>query len=261
MVVLKNVVFLSILILLTGCGSKNYKLFQQQEESSSAQTTVSKAQYQKDVNFESVISKNDRVNITVYVQSGKDSQQMTPILSGDMINSSAKVETKGLLVSKKGSVILPLVGEVKISGLTQHEATALLLKKYKKYIRNPYVLIEIQNQRIIVLGEVKKPGIVPIVNGNMNIIEVLARSGDFTDVASRDDILVVRGDLRNPKIMQINLTSLDAIKQTSLVLKPNDIVYVQPSSLKGINVAIKEGLPILQVITNLLLSYSIVTDD
>jgi len=260
MVVLKNVVFLSILILLTGCGSKNYKLFQEKEDSS-AEKTVSKTQYEKDVNFESVISKNDRVNITVYVQSGKDSQQMTPILSGDMLSSGATVETKGLLVSKKGSVILPLIGEVEISGLTQNEATSLLLKKYKKYIRNPYVLIEIQNQRIIVLGEVKKPGIVPIINGNMNIIEVLARSGDFTDVASRDDILVVRGDLRNPKIMQIDLTSLDAIRQTSLILKPNDIVYIQPSSLKGINVAIKEGLPILQVITNLLLSYNIVTDD
>ena len=257
-VVLKNLVFLSILILVTGCGSKNYKLFQ--EENSSTEKTVSQVEYEKDINFESVISENDRINITVYVQSGKDSQQMTPILSGDMLSSGAAVETKGLLVSKRGSVILPLIGEVSIVGLTQNQAISALVKKYKKYIRNPYVLVEIQNQRIIVLGEVKKPGIVPILNGNMNIIEVLARSGDFTDVASRDDILVLRGDLRNPKVMEIDLTSLASIKQTSLILKPNDIVYVQPSSHKGVNVAVNQALPILSVITNLLLVNNLITD-
>ena len=76
----------------------------------------------------------------------------------------------------------------------------------------------------------RKPGIVPILNGNMNLLEVLAQSGDLTDFASRDDIRILRGDLRNPEILNINLSSLNAIMLSSLILKPNDIVWTVPNT-------------------------------
>lgn len=254
----KIIILIVAILVLTGCSSKDYKLFQVHK--SKVIERVSQKDYNKEKAYVNLISPNDRVDITVYVQAGQESQQMTSILSASMTGSSSGSETTGLLVSQEGNVILPLIGTMKIAKLSQEEAADFLITEYKKYIRNPYVLVEIKNQRIIVLGEVNKPGIVPILNGNMNLIEAIARSGDFTDYASRNDIVILRGDLRRPDVLNVNLSSLEAITLTSLILKPNDIVYVQPSSLKGINVAIKEILPITQLITNILLTNNLIKD-
>jgi polysaccharide export outer membrane protein len=161
-------------------------------------------------------------------------------------------ETTGILVTQEGSVNLPLIGSVKIEGYTQDEAAKYLMKEYKKYIRTPYVTVEIMNQRIFLIGEVNTPGVVQVTNGTMNLIEAIARSGDLTDYAERRGILVIRGDLRNPQIRTIDLTQMSTIKIASLYLKPNDIVYVQPRASKGRQLAFDEIAPPFQLVASML---------
>lgn len=253
---MKNLIFISVVftIFLSGCSMKEYKLFQQKEEKSQDEVTViSPQKYSEEVLFENMIAPNDRVNITVYIQAGQGSQQMTSILtSKDFNNNTSIQENIGLLVTKKGTVRLPLIGSFNISGYTQDEASEMLIKEYKKYIRNPYVVVEIQNQRVVVIGEVKNPGIVPVTNGTMNLIEAIARSGDLTDLASRTNIKIVRGNLRNPEIRNIDLTQMSAISLTSLYLKPNDILYIQPRNLKGVNQAFNEINPFWNMLSSVL---------
>ena len=205
--------------------------------------------------FEYKIAPNDRLSITTYVQSAAGSQQMSSILANtdvtrqglDSIDAAA-----GLLVTQKGTVRLPLIGSIKIIGLTEDEASNALIKEYKKYIRNPYVTVEITNQRIIVIGEVRRPGIVPVVNGTMNLLEVISRRGDFTKDASRTNITIVRGDLRDPELRNIDLTKLNAMTLSSMLLKPNDIVYIQARKLDGYNKAFKEAMPFFQAVSSML---------
>ena len=246
---------LSLLILFSGCSMKEYKLFQEKENSENQDklTLVPKDEYNEEMVFENIIAPNDRVDITVYIQAGQGSQQMTSILtSRDTSTSNEIQENIGLLVTQRGTVRLPLLGSVPISGLTQDEASEMLITEYKKYIRNPYVLVEIKNQRVVVIGEIKKPGIVSVTNGTMNVIEAIARSGDLTDLASRTNIKVIRGNLRDPEIRNIDLTNMSALAVSSMYLKPNDILYVQPRNLKGYNRAFNEISPFWNMLTSIL---------
>ena len=218
-------------------------------------TVIDDNKYEEEAKFEYKIAPNDRLSITVYVQSESSSQQMSSILAStdvtrqglDSIDAAA-----GLLVTQKGTVRLPLIGSIKVTGLTEDEASHTLIKEYKKYIRNPYVTVEITNQRIIVIGEVRRPGIVPVVNGTMNLLEVISRRGDFTQNASRTNITIVRGDLRDPELRNIDLTKLNAMTLSSMLLKPNDIVYIQARKLDGYNKAFIESMPFFNAVSSML---------
>ena len=167
-------------------------------------------------------------------------------------NETYNQDKVGILVTQDGTIRLPLIDSVKITGLTEDQASKMLIKEYKKYIHNPYVVVEITNQRIIVIGEVGKPGVVPIVNGTMNLIEVIARSGYLTKDASRTNIGIIRGDLRKPTVRLVDLTDGKGLLTASLLLKPNDIVYIQARQMDGYNKAFTEAMPFFQAVSAML---------
>ena len=251
----RSLFFITALVFIfSGCGGKEYKLFQTQNAELEKTTVVDEKTYKEEVVFENIIAPNDRVDITVYIQAAEGTQQMTSMLTTRDTNTSATTteENIGLLVTQEGTVRLPLIGSFKVAGYTQDQASDILIQEYKKYIRNPYVLVEIKNQRVIVIGEVKSPGIVHVTNGTMNIIEAIARSGDVTDLASRSDIKVIRGDLRNPEIRNVDLTRMDAVSLSSLYLKPNDILYIQPREIKGYNRVFTDFMPFWDTLSSIL---------
>jgi polysaccharide export outer membrane protein len=241
------------IIFFGGCSIKEYKLFQTKTSGENEITKVSEIEYEDEVKYENKIAPNDRLSITVYVQSGNGSQQMSSILTSRTDNSlTTKDDDIGILVTQDGTVRLPLLGSVEVVGLTEDEASAKLIEHYKKYIRNPYVTTELKNQRVTIIGEVKKPGVVPVTNGTMNVIEAIAQSGDLTDLAERTNIKIIRGDLRKPIIRTIDLTNITALNQSSLFLRPNDIIYVQPRELKGVNKAFDEISPFWNMLSSIL---------
>ena len=251
--------FLALTLLFTGCSMKKYTLFQ--DDSRSEEPTVIKSSlYEEEMVFENKIQPNDRVGIMVYNQSGEGAGQLTSMISSrGKQTGSGDDESQGLLVTKEGTVYLPLIGSVKIEGYTEDEAVKYLMSEYRKYLRNPYVTVEIMNQRVFLLGEVKQPGVVQVTNGTMNLIEAIARSGDLTDYAERQGILIIRGDLRKPDVRTIDLTQMSTIKISSLYLKPNDIVYVQPRASKGRKIAFDEIAPPFQLLSSVLAPFVNIT--
>jgi len=242
-------------LLFGGCSMKEYRLFQDANVSDTP-TEVTSAQYHDEMVFENIIAPNDRVAVMVYNQSSSSSGQLTSMVSSrggtTGVNSAGRDESLGLLVTQQGTIRLPLVGTQKIAGLTEDQAAEYLITQYQKYLRNPYVTVEIMNQRIYVLGEVKHPGVVQVTNGTMNLVEAVARSEDLTDYADRTNIKIIRGDLRQPEVRVVDLTHMSAISMSSLYLKPNDIVYVQPREMKGYNMAFNEIAPPFQLISAML---------
>jgi len=243
------------IVFVSGCSIKDDRLFQHAGSDDKNTTVITDKEYKEEVKYEYKIAPNDRLSVIVYVQAGSGSQQMSSILASsdttrqglDSVDAAA-----GLLVTQKGTIRLPLIGSVKITGLTEDQASKLLIKEYKKYIRNPYVTVEITNQRIIVIGEVNKPGIIPVVNGTMNLLEVISRSGYLTQNASRTNLMIVRGDLRHPQIRNIDLTDGRSLLTTSLLLQPNDIVYVQARQMSGFNKAFNETVPFFNTVSAML---------
>ncbi len=236
-----SLLFVAATLLFAGCSAnKEFVYFNKNMDKEKVVKKVSDSEYEQEKKFEWRITPGDRVEITVFNQTGgaaPNGGAMLNSLLGTKSQSAylSRNGTEGKLVPPDGIVRLPLVGKVKIAGLTEIEAAEKLTNEYLKYLRNPYVEVKILNQKLVVLGEVKTPGIVPVTNGTITLFEALAASGDLTDDAMRTNILVLRGDLRNPQVRQIDLTDMSALRLSSLILRPNDVVYVQPRYMKAIN--------------------------
>jgi len=225
-------------IFFAGCSAnKEFVYFNQNMDENKVVKEVPDSEYEAEKRFEWKISQGDRVEITVFNQTGTSSGGQMNSLLGTSAQSTYLNPTgmEGMLIPYDGTIRLPLIGKIKISGLTEAEAADKIMQEYKKYLRNPYVEVKIRNQKLIVLGEVKGPGVVPVTNGTMTLFEALAASGDLTDDAMRTNILILRGDLRHPEVRQVDLTDMSKLRLSSLILRPNDIVYVQPRYMKAIN--------------------------
>ncbi len=150
---------------------------------------------------------------------------------------------RGVLVAADGTIDLPLVGIIKVSGLTLREASRLLSREYSKYIKNAHVTLDILNKKVYVMGEVRTPGQVPITGNTINLIEAIAQSGDFTEFALRNNIKIIRGSAQKPIVQSVDLTKINALASNRLYLYPNDVVYVMPNSARKRNLAIAESVP------------------
>ena len=247
------------LFLFSGCSIKQYKLFQA-EENQTVEYHAPPEKLEKSVRYENKISSGDRVSINVfnvYRQSTAGTEQLQATSATSTTSSTGILNNQdGYLVSQDGNVYLPLIGEVTLQGMTTAEASKSLTEKYAKYLRHPFVTVKILNQRVYVLGEVKSPGMIPVLNETMTIFEAIARSGDFSDYGKRNDVMIIRGNLNdNPEIRLIDMSHMASLHVSDLVLRPNDIVYVQPRDMKATNIAIREITPILSLITQTLTTW------
>lgn len=237
------------LLFMSGCSIKDYKLFQTDDDDNvTIRHSATPQERKESVRYENKIAPGDRVSINVfnvYRQSSAGTEQMSATSdSGSLLDN-----TEGYLVTQDGNVFLPLIGEVSLNGMTTENASKLLTKKYARFLRHPYVTVNILNQRIYVLGEVNSPGMIPVLNETMTIFEAIARSGDFATYGKRNDVLIIRGNINdNPEIRVIDMAHMASLRVQDLILRPDDIVYVQPRDMKAVNIAIGEFTPILNVI-------------
>jgi len=196
----------------------------------------------QDVQFEYKIRPYDRVSVIVYKH---------PDISTSSKNTMQ--QERGLLVNSKGYIRLPLIKKIYLQGLTQTEAEDALEEAYGVYIKNPDVQIEVLNKRAYVIGEVNRPGEIPLQNEQLTLLQILAASGDLTDSADRSSILIIDGSsTRQAKTRVVNLTDKNSLLTANLMIKPNDIVYVMPNNMKAFNIGVKEATPVFTLINQML---------
>ncbi len=237
----KYFIFFVGVILFLGCSAKKeYLLFQ---DVNSTQKNSQKPIRNSNVKYvyEYKILPGDRLSITVFNH---------PELSTDN-----KTDLSGILVFPDGTINLPLVGNVKIAGLTEEQATKKLEKLYSQYLKKPYIKLEVLTKKVYVLGEVKQPGVVQISGNYTTLIDAISQRGGFNDMARRNNILIISGGLNNPHIRQIDLTKITSLNYKNLVLKPNDIVYVQPMNMKPLDVQVQGVSPIVSLVNSILSTF------
>lgn len=138
-------------------------------------------------------------------------------------------EQVNYLVDKNGEIDFPVIGKVKIEGLSPSETRELLREKLKDYLKDPIINIRIRNFTVTVLGSVNRPGTYPINGEQITIMEALGYAGDINIKGRRDNVMVIR-DFDGTKVYnRINLNSKDALKSPVYYLTQNDVVYVEPN--------------------------------
>jgi len=142
-------------------------------------------------------------------------------------------------VDAKGKINLPLVGEVKVSGLTVSEAQKAVENAYRdgRYLRDPQVTINVEAyaaREVSIQGQIRSPGRYPMpIETAMTVLELVTRAGGFTDTARGTAVNVTRVAPDGTKqVFTIDVDSLlkgkdrANISDNSILLEPGDIVFV-----------------------------------
>ena len=159
------------------------------------------------------------------------------------------LKNQSYLVKNDGFVILPMVGPVRLEGYSLSQADSVLAKAYNQYYEDCFVITRTLNRRVFLLGALGGY-VVPLENEKVNLIEVLARHGGPHNYAKVSNIRLIRGDLQNPQVFLIDLSTVQGLRKYDLTLQPNDIIYVQPVR-KTFFESIGDLAPILSLITGL----------
>ena len=168
------------------------------------------------------------------------------------------------LVQADGTVVLPLVNRMRVRGLTLLQADSMLALRYNEFYKDAFVTTRVTNNRVFVLGA---PGgqVINLINDNMNLLEVLALAGGLDNNSTggsaalnrnggrASNIRIIRGDLKNPRVQQIDLSTLDGMRRANLQIEPNDVIYVEPIRRPFLD-ALVDATPLLSVASLLLTS-------
>ena len=156
-------------------------------------------------------------------------------------NTSSYVTTQPILqtylVDNEGNINFPVLGELKLGGLTKKEAERLIIDKLKPYMKEiPIVTVRMVNYKISVIGEVTRPGTFTISNEKVNLLEALAMAGDMTVYGLRDNVKLIREDANGKQqIVTLDLNNAETILSPYSWLQQNDIVYITPNKAKARN--------------------------
>jgi len=138
----------------------------------------------------------------------------------------------GYLIDANGLIDFPVIGDIKLDGLSKQEAVDLIKQQLSPYLNEPTVIIRILNYKVTVLGEVRNPGTFTIPNDRVTVLDALGIAGDLLITGSRKDVLVIRENQGKIEEHRLDLTSSSFLSSPVFYLQQNDVVYVAPNRAK-----------------------------
>ncbi|MET3112934.1 polysaccharide export outer membrane protein [Pedobacter sp. CG_S7] len=219
------------LLFLSSCGVryKSVPYFQDLRDSSLVQENIDNY---KPLN----IQKDDILAITVASLNAEASAIFnmgnTTSIPGGGAAGSPTLTANGFMVDQNGAIQLPLIGSIKVAGLTTLAARELIESKLITYLKEPVVSLRLINFKVSVLGDVAKPGVYPVQNERVSVTEALSMAGDLTITAVRNNVLLVRENEGKRQYIRLDLHKKEVFNSPYYYLQNNDVLYVQPSNAK-----------------------------
>ena len=171
-----------------------------------------------------VIQVNDRLRLQVYTNDGERIIDPDYALLKEMPSNQVNSRPDpSYLVREDGFVKLPLLGDVKLTGMTLNEANLYLQERFNVYYNDSYVDVHFDNKRVIVLGAMGGQ-LLPLENQNVSVAEIISMAGGLQLGGKSHNIRLIREN----EIYLINLSTVDGFLETNMIVQPNDIIYVEP---------------------------------
>jgi len=143
--------------------------------------------------------------------------------------NDASLFLSGYSVNQDGNISLPIVGEIKVSGLTVEAIRELIQDEINKYLLDAIVIVKLTSYKISVLGDVGRPGTNFVYNNQATIFEALSAAGDANISANRRNIRLIRQIGGKSYVIKMDLTDPKIIESPYYFLLPNDVIYVETS--------------------------------
>ena len=248
-------IFLLLTVLFSSCGSTKKIAYLQNSDSINFE--------QSRFLYDARIMPKDQITISVNTTTPEVSLPFNLLLlnsytQGRTISQGASGTLMPYLVDNDGYINFPIVGKLKVGGLTKAEAEQLVTEKIRPYMaetENPVVTVTMASYSVSVLGEVNRPGTFQVSREKITILEALAQAGDLTIYGVRDRVKLIREDATGKKSVEtLNLNDANIINSPYYYLQQNDVVYVEPNKIKAQNSKVGQTTTLWFSATSILVS-------
>lgn len=156
--------------------------------------------------------------------------------------------TGGYLVNTDGFIQLPILGNIKVLGITKkklkEQITDMLVEK--KLLIDPIVSIRHLNFEVTVIGEVGKPSVITVPSEQLSLLKALGLAGDITIYGNKDNVLLIRESNGKRVVKRINLNSTNFLTSSYYYLQPNDVLYVEANKNRVASASrTRQNLPLI----------------
>ncbi len=161
-------------------------------------------------------------------QPSQQLQQNSGTATGTSSNSQGSPLLIGELVDDEGKIPIPVIGRIKVSGMTVFQAQDTIQELANHYLDSPIVKVRLLNYRVTILGEVNREGSITFGNNRVSVLEAIGLAGGLSDIADRANIKLIRQLGSKTEVSYINLLSEDYMKSPYYYIHQNDIIVVPP---------------------------------
>ncbi len=251
-IIKKTIPFFVILLLLFSCKPREEIVYYQNIDKLSNS--------EKSNSYEIKIQPDD---LLIIIVSGDDPETAIPFnlttvsisanTGGAQGNASGSDTFQSYLVDANGMINFPVLGKLKVGGLSRSEVLELLNGKISKYIKNPIINLRITNFKVSVQGEVMGPGVYHVSSDRITLIEALSMARDLTIYGKRENILIIREVGGVKSYNRVDITKADFINSPFYYLAQNDVVYVEPNKVRVNSAAVGPNTGIIISITSIII--------
>lgn len=224
-------------VIFVSCNSRKNIAYLQDVEASKDGSTQS---------FEPTIQPDDMLSIIVSAETPEVTLPFNiPMIQGNYQVGNNQNGIKTYLVDTNGNIEFPVIGTVKLGGLTRTEANNKLVAAVSEYIINPSINLRILNYKVSVLGEVVRPGTFNIESERLTLLEALSLAGDLTIYGKRTNILVIREAEGKRTYNRIDITKSDFMSSEFYYMTQNDVIVVEPNQTRINSSAVGPNIQII----------------
>lgn len=234
--------FCTSLFILNSCVSNKKLVYMQELEGSTSPLVESSIKYPYQTE-EYLLQVNDIVEVNVKTTDQDLNKLLMASANDQVMNQMAGGQSvgdvffmNGFTLDDDGKIELPLIGEVKLEGLTIEQAKNLVEEEVKKYVKEGeyFVRVRLGGVRFSALGEFNNSGKFTILQNRVTIFEAIAFAGDLSRLAKRNEVLLIRQYPDGSQIHKINLLDRSLLTSEYYWLKPNDLIYAEPMKVREI---------------------------
>lgn len=153
----------------------------------------------------------------------------------DVITTATSPRTQTYIVNQEGNINFPVLGMLHVAGMTCEQLQKMLTEKISADVTDPLVSVTLVNFKVVVAGEVARPGSVTVKGNRFSILDALGAAGDLTPYGERSNVLLVREENGERKFVHLDLNSSEVLKSPYFYLQQNDYIYVEPNKVRQAN--------------------------
>lgn len=221
-----TIIFLGLLLLFAGCNRKSHLIYMRNADQQLAKLPAPPVYRLKsgDILYTQLITNSPELSMAFNNPTGGQSTSQS--------FSETLLYLNGYSVSDSGYIKFPIIGSVYVENLTVNEAREKIQILVSSHFVDATINVKLANFKVVVVGEVRGPGVIRSPGEHLNIFEAIAHSGDISENGNRRKVVVHRNENGVVRSIPVDLTSKEILLSEAFYLYPNDIIVVEPTTNK-----------------------------